>query len=82
MTQAFIKKNVKLSLEFDSYLVKHPKLFEQIPNGAYIVITISGDKAFNIDSISMVRNQKPKKIIEAHKSQNTWSLRPLTLQTA
>ncbi len=82
MSEAFIKKNVKLSLEFDSYLAKHPKLFDEIPNGAYIVITINGDKKFNADSLSTVRNQRRKTIVEAHKSQSSWTLRPLQLQAA
>ena len=82
MSEAFIKKNVKLSLEFDEYLAKHPKLFKDIPNGAYIVITIHGDTKFNTDSISIVKDIKRKKIVEAHKSSNRWSLRPLKLQTA
>jgi len=80
MSEAFIKKNVKLSLEFDEYLAKHPKMFEDIPNGAYIVITINGDKKFNRDSISIVRDMRRKKLIEAHKSSNQWSLRTLNLQ--
>lgn len=82
MSEAFIKKNVKLSLEFDEYLAKHPDLFGQIPNGAYVVITIRGDSKFNADSISTVRDRKHKKVIEAHKSSSHWSLRPLQLQTA
>ena len=79
MSDAFIKKNVKLSLEFDDYLVKHPDLFKDIPNGAYVVITISGDDKFNADSISILRGIKHKKVVEAHKSSNRWSLRPLQL---
>ena len=82
MGEAFIKKNVKLSLEFDEYLAKHPNLFEQIPNGAYIVITIKGDTKFNKDSISIVKDIKHKKVVEAHKTAKSWSLRPLKLQAA
>jgi 5,10-methenyltetrahydromethanopterin hydrogenase len=80
MSEAFIKKNVKLSLEFDSYLANHPALFKAIPNGAYIVITTNGDKQFNADSVSIIKNIKNKKIIEAHKSSNRWSLRPMQLR--
>jgi hypothetical protein len=82
MSEAFIKKNVKLSLEFDEYLAKHPAMFESIPNGAYIVITISGDNKFNADSISIVKNMRKKRIVEAHKAANKWSLKPLELQAA
>jgi 5,10-methenyltetrahydromethanopterin hydrogenase len=82
MTDAFVKKNVKLSLEFDDYLVKHPELFDDIPNKAYIVITVHGDAKFNKDSLSVVKDMKRKKVVEAHKSSNQWSLRPLQLQAA
>jgi len=78
MSEAFIKKNVKLSLEFDNYLANHPNLFKAIPNGAYIVITVNGDTKFNIDSFSIVKDIKNKKIVEAHKSRNSWSLRPMS----
>ncbi|MEK7152979.1 MAG: DUF5647 family protein [Patescibacteria group bacterium] len=77
MSEAFIKKNVKLSLEFDDYLVKHPQLFSEIPNGAYIVITLNGDRKFNEDSLSLVRDKRRKKIVEAHKTGSAWSIRPL-----
>ena len=82
MSEAFIKKNVKLSLEFDDYLVKHPKLFAEIPNGAYIVITLSNDKKFSSESISLIKDRRRKKIVEAHKSGSAWSVRPLQLTVA
>ena len=82
MSEAFIKKNVKLSLELDTYLAKHPDLFDAIPDGAYVVITIHGDEKFNSASISMVRNIKRNKLVEAHKAKDKWSLRPLKLQIA
>lgn len=82
MSEAFIKKNVKLSLEFDDYLVKHPKLFSEIPNGAYIVITLNGDRKFNVESLSLVRDKQRKKVVEAHKSGSAWSIRPLELAAA
>lgn len=82
MSEAFIKKNVKLSLEFDDYLVKHPKLFSEIPNGAYIVITLNGDRKFNVESLSLIKDKRRKKIVEAHKTGSAWSIRPLELTAA
>jgi hypothetical protein len=82
MSEAFIKKNVKLSLEFDDYLVKHPKLFAEIPDGAYIVITLNNDKKFNTESISLIKDRRRKKVVEAHKSGVAWSVRPLQLAVA
>jgi Family of unknown function (DUF5647) len=77
MSEAFIKQNIKLSLEFDDYLVKHPKLFANIPNGAYIVITLSSDNKFNAESLSLIKDRRRKRVVEAHKSGTAWSVRPL-----
>ncbi len=82
MSEAFIKKNVKLSLEFDDYLVKHPKLFSEIPNGAYIVITLNDDKQFNTQSLSLIKDRRRKKVVEARKSGKAWSIRPLEFAAA
>ncbi len=81
MSEAFIKKNTKLSLEFDDYLAKHPQLFEDIPNGAYIVITLQEDAKFNTESLSLIRNKRRKKVVEAHRAGTTWHIRPLQLTT-
>ncbi len=80
MSEAFVQKNVKLSLEFDDYLVKHPQLFAQIPNGAYVVITLNDDTTFNAQSVSMIKDKRRKKVVEAHKAGSAWTIRPL--QTA
>jgi hypothetical protein len=77
MSEAFVKKNVKLSLEFDNYLVKHPQLFDSIPNGAYVVITISDDVNFNAQSMSLIKDKRRKKIVEAHRAGATWRVSPL-----
>jgi hypothetical protein len=82
MSEAFIKKNVALSLEFDNYLAKHPQLFDAIPNGAYIVITTREDTRFNATSLSLIKDKRRKKIVEAHKAGSSWRIQPLQLATA
>jgi hypothetical protein len=82
MSEAFIKKNSELLGEFDRYTLKHLEILDKIPNGAYVVITIKGDEKFNAQSISMVREPKRKKVVEAHKSGRRWDIRPLRLQAA
>lgn len=77
MSETFIKRNVALSLEFDEYLFKHPELFNEIPDKAYIVITVSGDQRFNTQSLSLIKDKRRKKIVEAHKSASAWTVRPL-----
>ena len=79
MSDTFVKKNAKLSTEFDNYLVNHPQLFERIPNGAHIVITTNDDE-FNILSRSLIKDKRRKKIVEAHLSGSTWHVRPLVGQ--
>ena len=78
MTEQFVKKNLKLSLEFDKYVVEHPKAFKDIPKGAYVVITLKDDPDFNRQSKSLIRNPRQKKVVEAQKSQRGWSIKALT----
>jgi hypothetical protein len=82
MSEAFVRKNVKLSIEFDEYLAKHPALFKHIPAGAYIVITVKGDEKFNANSVSIIRSKRTKKVVEAHKTDSRWTIKPLRPQTA
>ena len=84
MTKRFVQKNIKLSLEFDDYLTKHPELYDEIPNGAVIVITLKYDKKFTADSISIVKSHhKPKQpVVKAEKAITRWSLSPLTFNVA
>jgi hypothetical protein len=81
MTDAFIKKNVDLSLEFDNYLVKHPDAYAKIPNRAFVVITVKGDSKFSKESVSMVAKSNKRKVVEAEKSGSKWNIRPLELTT-
>ncbi len=80
MSEQFVKKNVKLSLEFDNYLVKHLDMLDQIPDKSWIVLTINGDEDFNRDSISIARKSRSRRrFVEAHKSGRSWVVRPLEL---
>jgi hypothetical protein len=82
MTDVFINKNVKLSLEFDEYLAKHPSAYDKIPNGAFIVITLKSDPKFSRQSVSLVKKVSKKPLIEAQKSSSGWSIKPLQLNPA
>jgi hypothetical protein len=78
MSKNFIKKNIKLSLEFDRYLAKNPEAFDKIPNKACVMITVEGDDDFNRESKTMVRAAKSEKqkCVEAHKKGGRWVLEP------
>ena len=76
MTKKIIEKNIKLSLEFDTYLNKHPDLYAKIPDGASVVITVKGDQKFNetnTEHISHVRG----KVVEARKEDGRWTVNKL-----
>ncbi len=81
MSKNFIKKNIKLSLEFDRYLAKNPAAFEKIPNNACLVLTVKGDEDFNRESKTMVKAAKDRrqKCVEARKEGAQWILEPLAV---
>lgn len=73
MTKKLIEKNIKLSLEFDTYLNKHPDLYAKIPNGAHVIITVKGDTEFNKNSAVNVSSVRGK-VVEARKEDNHWTV--------
>jgi len=76
MSKKFVEKNIKLSLEFDKYLTKNPRSFRKIPKGAWVIITVKGDKQFNDNSRSLIQRTRTnhKKVIEARKEGNRWKI--------
>ena len=42
-SQTMIRKNLLLGMELDKYLIEHPSLIEQIPQGAYVVLLPEDD---------------------------------------
>lgn len=79
MSNNFVEKNIKLSLEFDKYLAKNPRAYNKIPRGACIVITQKGDKTFNRASMTIAKSarEEKQKCIEARKEGTKWILQPL-----
>jgi len=84
MSKQFIKKNIKLSLEFDRYVSHHGDALAKIPNGAMVFITVKGDEAFNRSSKDMTLKvgSASKKVIEARKMGKRWIIRPVAVSTA
>ena len=82
MGEQFIKKNLKLSTEFGSYVVRSPHAYKKIPKGAYVVITVKGDTKLNKSNISLAERMKhsKRKFVEAHKQGTRWTLKPLVFQ--
>ncbi len=76
MSEAFIKKNLKLISQFHSYAGKHPELFKQIPNKSTVVMTVKGDPYFNRLSRNMNRKgmSSKEKLVEARKEGYRWTI--------
>ena len=79
MSTQFIKKNIKLSLEFGRYISGKPDFMRKIPNKGYIFFTIKGDKHFNQSSRSLIENARTgkSKIVEVQKQGKKWEISSL-----
>lgn len=76
MTNALIKKNIKLSGDFDAYVANNPRELKSLSKGAYVVLTSSSDKKLSEANLSVARNSKSGKFIVAHKSDGRWHIKP------
>lgn len=76
MSNQFIKKNIKLVLEFNTYLSKNPALFRKIPNKGTVVLTVKGDNHFNKSSRFLAESAKIRKskIVEFQKQGSKWEI--------
>ena len=76
MSDAFIKKNIKLALEFDRYVFARPNLIMKIPNKSIVMFTVKGDSHFNRQSKSLAARAKTgrNKIVEARKEGSIWEI--------
>ena len=43
MKKELVEKNITLSMEFSRYVIEHPKVAEQIPKGAQVVLLPQDD---------------------------------------
>lgn len=75
MTKTHIQKLIKLSNEFDSYMVNNPRARRRVPSGAHIVLTSSKETALSEASLSIARNSKTQKFIVAHNANGRWYMK-------
>jgi hypothetical protein len=75
MTKELIQKNIKLSGEMDQYISSNPSVRKNIPSGANIIITSAKDEALSRANISIARNSRSGRLVEAHKSDGRWTFR-------
>jgi hypothetical protein len=61
-------------LDFGTYASHNPKIYNKIPNGSWVILTVKGDENFNLQSRQLVKVTRARKIVEAHKSGKTWKI--------
>jgi len=57
-TREMFEKNQRLSTEFDLYLLDHPEITDQIPNGALLVFVPAFDKELSRRNRSLARKSR------------------------
>ncbi len=55
---SFELRNTELIKEFNRYVREHPKVADQIPNDALIVLQLEGDEAFNTWARQLVESRQ------------------------
>jgi len=74
MSKDFVKKNIKLSLEFDSYAARHPSIYKKIPNGSWVIFTDTRDTKFSTLSRTLAHSARTGKVVEAYKEAGAWKV--------
>ncbi len=80
MSKQHIQKNIKLSLDFDSYVSRNPKVLNRVPTGAHIVFVSSNDKKFSEHNLNIARNSKSGRFMVAHKKGSDWEIESLPVR--
>lgn len=74
MTKELIRKNLKLSSEFDTYVCNHPRALKSLSGGVNVVLTSASDSKLSAANISIAHNSRSGKFVEAHKSDGSWRI--------
>jgi hypothetical protein len=73
-----VEKNLALSADFNSYLMKNPDVMAKLPNKVCIVFEDKKDGIFSRANLSTAKNiSSSEKCFVASKSGSQWSLRPM-----
>ena len=75
MTGQMIQKNIKLSMEFDTYAAQHPRVLKSIPHRANVIVTSEKDEKLSNANRAIARNSRSGKFIEARKTGKKWEIK-------
>ncbi len=80
MTKVLIQKNIKLSLEFDTYVARNPSVLDSVSRGINVIIISPSDKKLSDANRSIARNSRTGKFVEARKTGKSWKIYPILVK--
>lgn len=75
MTKSLAQKNIRLSLEFDRYVSKNPRVLDRIPNRSEIIMTSANDRELSEANLGIARRARSGRFVIAHKSDGRWTIK-------
>ncbi len=76
MTESNIRKNIRLSNEFDTYMVSNRSARARVPSGSHIILTSSKDASLSEANLSIARNSKSRRtFVIAHNANGRWLIK-------
>lgn len=80
MSKKDIQKNFKLSEDFNSYVVRNPKVVKNIPENACIIMTPKNDSKLsekNLKLAEKIMKKEHKPCFRAMKENQKWKIKPI-----
>jgi hypothetical protein len=75
MTETLIKKNLKLSHEFDTYVSNHRGVLKSLSGGAHVILTSDSDPKLSEANLALARRSRARRLVIAHKSKGGWRIK-------
>ncbi|MBI4086638.1 hypothetical protein HY416_01500 [Candidatus Kaiserbacteria bacterium] len=74
MTKGQVKKNIALSLDFDTYVARNPRVLRSVPKGVNIILTSARDNKLSDSNMQMARSARSGRFVVAHKESRGWTI--------
>lgn len=58
----FADRQLELNAEFGKFILEHPEMLDQLPDGAYVFFEVEGETEFNQHARRMAEARKQEKV--------------------
>jgi hypothetical protein len=58
----FADRQLELNAEFGKFMLEHPEMLDQLPDGAYVFFEVDGETEFNQHSRRMAERKRQEKV--------------------